>query len=160
MPTPLPTHWIPLFVGRLIYRWTQEGYVLGIDHHLKIQQWLGTLDAIEDQERLRNRLAPLLVHSPEQQLKFYQIFQEEWRAFEAQQALEIQAASAIVLPTPDPQDPNRSLIVGLGIVGLIILLLGIFIIGPLLVKENPEDVSPPVNPAPVDIPPSFQRLAN
>ncbi|MEO1803903.1 MAG: hypothetical protein AAFU33_03785 [Bacteroidota bacterium] len=159
MPTPLPTHWIPLFVGRLIYRWTQEGYVLGIDHHLKIQQWLGTLDAIEDQERLRNRLAPLLVHSPEQQLKFYQIFQEEWRAFEAQQALEIQAAPTIVLPTPDPQDPNRSLIIGLGIVGLVILLLGIFIIGPLLVKEDTTDTALPINPATVAPPPSPQLLS-
>ncbi|MEL6697540.1 MAG: hypothetical protein AAFP89_14920 [Bacteroidota bacterium] len=159
MPTPIPTHWIPLFVGRLLYRWTQEGYVLGVDNHLKIQQWLGTLDTIEHQESLRNRLAPLLVHSPEQQLKFYQIFQEEWKAFEAQQAIEIKESAALVLPTPDPKDPNRSLIIGLGIVGLIILLLGIFVIGPLIIKEDTTDTAPPVNPAPVAPAPSPQLLS-
>ncbi|MEO0581373.1 MAG: hypothetical protein AAF135_04030 [Bacteroidota bacterium] len=160
MHFPLPSHWIPLFVGRLLYRWTQEGYVLGIDHHLKIQQWLSTLDEIEHQEYLRNRLAPLLVHSPEQQLKFYQIFQEEWKTFEAQQALKIKESAALVLPTPAPKDPNRSLIIGLGMIGLIILLWGIFVIGPLIIKEDTTDTALPVNPNPAALTPSPQLLAN
>ena len=63
-------------LGMLLTAWEAEGYVLGTDKYLAIQEVVDMLPEEMELEEMKTYLGPLLVNDPQKQKDFYQIFDQ------------------------------------------------------------------------------------
>jgi hypothetical protein len=63
-------------LGLLLTAWEAEGYVLGTDKYLAIQEVMDMLPDEMELEEMKTYLSPLLVNDPQKQKDFYQIFDQ------------------------------------------------------------------------------------
>ncbi|MBK8677824.1 MAG: sel1 repeat family protein [Sphingobacteriales bacterium] len=88
IPNPLlpplhPPQYLLLF-ERLLSRLAQhnEGFIIGVDTHLRIHNLLNALaDKPTTTYQLKYLLSPILATNPAQQIRFYQIFDEELQSY-------------------------------------------------------------------------------
>jgi hypothetical protein len=67
------------FIADLLHNLEQEGITLGTGRYLKVQElWRRLPDDIEP-ERLKTLLVPLFATNPQEQERFYAIFDKSWR---------------------------------------------------------------------------------
>ena len=104
---PVPSISFPL--ETLIHRLEREGFVIGVDTHLRIQTVLRTLgkDFTEDPQSVKYILAPVIAHSPEGQQHFFEIFDEYYQQIVQpaidQRLFRIKITKREKMPDPDPE---------------------------------------------------------
>lgn len=80
-------------LGMLLTAWEAEGYVLGTDKYLAIQEVIDMLPEEMELDEMRTYLGPLLVNDPQKQKDFYQIFDQVLAHCQAQ----LSAHAALVI---------------------------------------------------------------
>ena len=129
--SPSP-HFLPSFVlfDEFVERLREQGFVIGVDTHLRLRRLLNELPPHTSQKELKYLLCPLFAHTPEQQELFY----EQYNAyFEQYRTDELPAKSVVaedkfahIVSTSRhiPEAPKKSNYVW-AILVLFVLLMGI-----------------------------------
>src|SRR5207248_1020019 len=70
----------------LIDRLRRHGFNVGVEHYLRIELLLSTVDADLDPAHLKSLLCPLFATSEDEQFLFYQIFEQLYPSTDSEQS--------------------------------------------------------------------------
>jgi hypothetical protein len=101
---------------------TGQGFVVGVDTHLQVNRLLNSIGNTITIPQLRYLLCPLFATSPEEQEKFYKLFDQYF------EANELKSTISDVDDPPDPPDPPNPTIKIWKVIGIIAAVLAVVLI--------------------------------